>query len=140
MTTATTSRGSTFGTVIVLAIVASVAFALTRGRGEGTPAREDKEDNIVLEVHFKPYPRATNSLHVIATAEGVPIFNEFPETSPWVKSLWVPKGSKVVLSAWQTSKGTLQCIIRHKGKVIEDYTEAAGGGMESRVTCIYRSS
>lgn len=135
-----TSSGSTVGTLVVIGVLIAAATFWANGHGTGVPAREDTQDNIVLEVHFNPYPRAIDSLHLVATVEGVMLHDEHPDVSPWVKSEWIPKGSKIVLSAWQTSKGTLQCIIRHKGKTVaEQWTDKAGGGIESRVTCIYRS-
>ncbi len=134
MTTATQTKSS-LGTLFLVGVIALAAVSWARGKGEGTPGREDTQDNIVFEIHFDPNPRKPKTVHVIAVTEA-PLHDLYPEKSPWIKSEWVPKGAKVQLDGWQVNNGTLRCIIRHKGAKVADNTSTQAGG---HVKCVYRS-
>lgn len=121
------------GTFVVLAL--AVGLAYSQGWGLGRPAREDTEEQVVLEVTFTP--NRMDGIHIIATAEGAPLFDDIRHESPWVHSEWVPRGARVSLRAWQESYGELRCAIYSRGKEV---ARMATSHTPGNVACVYRST
>lgn len=135
MTTRTDAKTS-FGTALMVIVLAGSLALWINAQGKGTPAREDTQDNVSFEVTFSPTARKTGTIHVVTVTEGVVLHDDNPEVAPWQKSDWIPRGAKVTLTATQEGGGVLQCFIHHHGKIVADNTTEVAGG---KVACVYRS-
>jgi hypothetical protein len=121
-------------TLVVAAVVIGLGY--TQGWGLGRPVREDNEEQITLEVTFNP--NRMEGIHIVATVEGVPIYDHPQMESPWIHAEWVPRGARVSLRAWQESYGDLTCKVHARGKVVAGphSTNQTPGS----VACVYRST
>jgi hypothetical protein len=131
------STSSFAGTVVAVAVLATIAY----GMGIGRPVREDTETQLILEVEFSPAKVNPGVVEVLATVEGAPIAHDRPTKSIWSRGEWVPRGSKVIIDAWLPSDraitDVLACKIFHNGKQVNQ-SRATGFGKSYGAHCEYR--
>lgn len=110
------TRVKVIGVVITLAVAAGVlAFRDEWGRPDPS-----SDVNELVTVHAQWYPnRGARPIHVIVTAEGVPLHEDELVTSPWDRGWTVPKGTPVTATFTQTGRSgdRLTCRIDRPGRV-----------------------
>lgn len=115
-----TKRGSSFGTLVVVAALAVAAVVYTSGKPK---QREDRF--IKVSVIFSPSATARLTPVIVnVTANGSSVYkNERVKVSPWEQVIPVRKGSTVTVTASQQVPSKLACAIND---VVQETTEFPG--------------
>lgn len=96
-------------TAVVLAVLGLGAVAVVpqfAKIGNGNGNGEDR--NVVLAVDFIPVKR-TDARGVTIARTGAPTITR--HESPWIETVYVPKGSTISLTVTQHVNGYLRCVI-----------------------------
>lgn len=108
-------------TVFIIGIVAAVG-AVTYAMGSGKPKpdfEDERTERVTVAVNFDPNQRPKAPVHIMLYVDNTMMEDVNMKSSPWSKTITVPKGAQVSVQANQETGGPLSCTILVDGRQVD---------------------
>lgn len=125
MGTATKTGPSTgFILGMIILVGAGVFFV-----GKKLDFQDDRTERVTVGVAFDPNQRPKSPVDIRVSVDNTDIVKTSVKSSPWSKTITVPKGAQVSVYAYQEIRGALNCTILAENKQVDTNSRADAGSV-----------